>query len=191
TQGAGRSNKLAWLMIPAALLALFVIVKVASGSNRGTTTAATSTVTSTPAWTPTETVTETATQTAPPTKRSTAPVPVAPSGDLNLGTPMSRPACDGTGIVIVGNSTNPARYREQVAQLLADNPGSSYLRTDMSCRSLKQKSDDGYPIYAVYYIAGPDRSQVCTLKARIRSAGNDVAYGKWLYSEAWSEGIEC
>jgi serine/threonine-protein kinase len=119
-------------MIPAALLALFVIVKVASGSNKDTTTAATATVISTPASTPTETVTETATQTVPPTKRPTATASATPSGDLNLGIPMSRPACDGTGIVIVGNAITPDRYREEVSQLLTDNPGSTYLRTDMS-----------------------------------------------------------
>ena len=191
TPVVAQSNKLAWLMIPAALLALFVIVKVASDSTGDTSTTAKTTVTSTPAWTPTQTVTETATQTAPPTREPTATPPAIPSGDLNLGTPMSRPACNGTGIVIVGNATTPRLYREDVARLLADNPGSNYLRTDMSCRSLKQKSDDGDPIYAVYYIAGRSRSQVCGLKAQIRSAGNDVAYGKWLDSEARSEGIEC
>lgn len=181
-------GKAVWLVVPALVIG-GMLLKSALDNNT-TTTSTTTTVTAAPPRTATETRTETATATQVPTTRATATEPSVPKGDLNLSTPMSRPACDGTGIVIVGNAITPNRYRQDVAQLLADNPGASYLRTDMSCRSLKQ-SDNGNPIYAVYYVAGPTRSQVCNLKARIRGAGNDVAYGKWLDSEEWSDGIQC
>ena len=97
------------------------------------------------------------------------------------------------GIVIVGNAKTPGpgRYEREVAELLAENPGASYLRTDRSCSSLKQ-SDGGNPINAVYYAAGYAKSDVCRLKARIRGAGNNEAYGKWLDNETpWSEGVDC
>lgn len=104
---------------------------------------------------------------------------------------MSYPPCNGIGIVVVGNAVTPQRYKQDVARLLAQNPGAAYLRTDVSCKSLRQRSDEGNPIYAVYYIAGPEPRQVCALKNRIHKAGNTSAYGKWLYSADWSGSIEC
>lgn len=131
------------------------------------------------------TVTETATQTvakpretvidAPPPVRP-APAPSRGSGDLGLSVPISYPPCDGLGIAIVYSATNPDKYRLAVQQALNSNPGSSYLRTDLSCPSLRQSSDDGTAIYAVFYPAGYSKSSVCSA---VRQSGPG-AYGRWL-----------
>ena len=55
-------------------------------------------------------------------------------------------------------------------------PGASYLRTDQSCPSLKQVSDDGTPIYAVYYVAGRTLEDICTMRNQI----GGLASGRWL-----------
>jgi serine/threonine-protein kinase len=89
---------------------------------------------------------------------------------------MSHPACDGTGIVVVGSAVTPGRYDADVRRTLAANPGASNLRTDESCPSLRQATEAGNPIYAVYRVAGRTPQQVC---AAVRAAGGD-AYGKWL-----------
>ncbi len=116
----------------------------------------------------------------PPATRAPAPTTQAPSGrgpgDLGLSVPITRPPCDGTGIVVVGNATSPGAYPAEVQAFLDRFPGASYLRTDQSCPSLRQRSDEGNPIYAVYYVAGPTLGDICTLRNRI---GGD-AYGKWL-----------
>ncbi|MFW0792791.1 serine/threonine-protein kinase [Gordonia sp. CPCC 205515] len=124
----------------------------------------------------------TVTSTDPTSIRTTVtseqPAPSQPrfsTGDLGLGTPISRPACDGTGIVVVGNATEPATYQTEIAALLSRYPGSSYLRTDQTCPSLRQ-SLDGNPIYAAYYVAGKTTGEICALRGQI--GGN--AYGKWL-----------
>src|SRR5690348_8050756 len=73
--------------------------------------------------------------------------PVAPRAvprdpaDLNVSVPMSHPPCDGTGIVVLGNAVNPGQYADDVQRLLDTFPGSSYLRTDESCPSLRHASD--------------------------------------------------
>ncbi|WP_257881140.1 serine/threonine-protein kinase [Gordonia terrae] len=108
----------------------------------------------------------------PPTSSPRAIVP----GDLGLTVPMTRPACDGTGIVVVANATAPGSYASEVQSYLDQYPGASYLRTDQSCPSLRQRYDDGSPIYAVYYVAGPTQNDVCSLKGRFGPS----AYGKWL-----------
>lgn len=89
---------------------------------------------------------------------------------------MSTPACDGQGIVVLGNVTTPGQYASGIQRLLNMYPGASYLRTDQSCPSLRQRSDEGNPIYAVYRPAGTTQAQVC---AAVRAAGGD-SYGKWL-----------
>jgi serine/threonine-protein kinase len=118
---------------------------------------------------------------SPPTT-TTAPAPPPPTtvsarlpGDLGLSTPMSRPACDGTGIVVLGNATNPGSYAVDVQRLLNEYPGASYLRTDQACPSLRQ-SLNGNPIYAVYRVAGGTEADIC---AAVRAAGGET-YGKWL-----------
>ncbi len=89
---------------------------------------------------------------------------------------MSRPACDGTGIVVLANLTTPGQYVDGVRRALAAHPGASYLRTDQACPSLRQAMPNGDAIYAVYTIAGRTPDQLCSA---VRAAGGD-AYGKWL-----------
>ena len=131
---------------------------------------------------PTDTVTETSTfrQPAPPNTGTRAPAPPAPAprlpGDLGLPTPISSPACNGQGIVVLGNVTTPGEYAAGVQRLLDDHPGASYLRTDQSCPSLRRADEHGNAIYAVYRPAGMTLSSVC---AAVRAAGTG-AYGKWL-----------
>ena len=135
---------------------------------------------------PPRTVTRTAppvtiTQPPPPpvavSPPSPAPrVPTQPFGDLGLRTPMSKPLCNGQGIVVLGNATTPGRYAEEIQRLLNTYPGASYLRTDQSCPSLRQADDEGDPIYTVYRPAGTSQREVC---AGVHAAGGG-AYGKWM-----------
>lgn len=115
---------------------------------------------------------------APQARPQTAPQPPPSTegGALNVSVPMSRPPCDGTGIVVLGSVTTPGRYAEGVKRLLDANPGASYLRTDQSCPSLRPATADGNPIYAVYRVAGRSESAVCGAVA----AAGPGAYGKWL-----------
>lgn len=111
-------------------------------------------------------------------------------GDLGLSQPMTYPDCDGSGIVVLGTSYNPDRYEAEVAALLQQFPGSSYLRTDLSCGSFAGPSaanSGGKYIYAVYRPAGSDTATVC---AAITAAG---AYGKWLSNDVNQAGrfVEC
>ncbi|MGY4867310.1 serine/threonine-protein kinase [Mycolicibacterium elephantis] len=135
--------------------------------------------------TPAETVTETSTviQRPAPPPPPPAPPPRVPSptsqrgpGDLGLRTPISRPPCDGRGIVVLGSVTTPGQYAVGVQRLLDEHPGASYLRTDQSCPSLRQADDEGDPIYAVYRFGGYTERELC---AAVRAEGGD-AYGKVL-----------
>ena len=125
---------------------------------------------------------QTITETAPPItvtrpgQSTVSRAPVDRGGDLGLPTPMSRPSCNGQGIVVLGNVTTPGQYESGVQRLLSVFPGASYLRTDQSCPSLRQRSDEGNPIYTVYRPAGTTQGQICSA---VRSYGGD-SYGKWL-----------
>ncbi len=180
-----KPSKAKWLWVPGAFVAiaaLGVLVSNAVGDGDSPATGKTAaspsvrTITAAP-----ETVTETvlpprrttAVNTPPP--RSSAPVNAVPAGDLGLDVPMVNPPCDGRGIVILTSVTTPGRYVEGVAAALARFPGSSYLRTDMTCPSLRA-SLNGDPIYAVYRPGGRTRAQLC---AAVAAAG-DGAYGKVL-----------
>ncbi len=110
------------------------------------------------------------------TAHPSSSVPRAPSGDLGLSVPITRPACDGMGIVVLGSVTTPGQYASAVQRYLTAYPGAHYLRTDMACPSLRQRSDDGNPIYAVFYPAGYTQSELC---AAVRRVGGQ-AYGRWL-----------
>lgn len=101
----------------------------------------------------------------PPAAASTPSAPTRGPGDLGLSTPISSPPCDGRTVAFVYNATTPGAYAQEVAAALAQHPGSSYLRTDQSCQSLRQ-SLDGNPIYAVYY-EGADLAQTCATRNRI------------------------
>ncbi|MFZ2510138.1 MAG: serine/threonine-protein kinase [Gordonia sp. (in: high G+C Gram-positive bacteria)] len=107
----------------------------------------------------TTTTTTTATTTAATTTAA------RPPGDLGLATPISTPPCDGRTVAFVYNATNPGTYAQEVDAALARFPGSSYLRTDQSCQSLRQ-SLDGNPIYAVYY-PGTSLADTCATRNRI------------------------
>lgn len=122
----------------------------------------------------------TVTQTVPPVTVTPPPSPSVPPptprGDLGLSTPMSYPACNGQGIVILGSVTTPGLYVAGVQRLLDDHPGSFYLRTDQTCPSLRQATPEGNPIYAVFELGGATQSDLC---AAVRAAGGN-AYGKVL-----------
>ena len=110
------------------------------------------------------------------------PPPPAPSsaagsttGDLGLSQPMSTPACDGTGIVIVASAIHPESYPTDVQSALDQFPGSRYLRTDLTgCSSLNHVSSIGTKIYAVYLPMGTDVAAICA------EVGRTGGYGKWL-----------
>ncbi|UUO01115.1 hypothetical protein M4D79_21030 [Mycolicibacterium novocastrense] len=110
------------------------------------------------------------------TSRTAVPRPDASRVALNVNTPISQPSCDGMGIVVLSNAVTPGRYDAEIQSALNRFPGASYLRTDHSCPSLRQMSDNGTPIYAVYRSAGRTQADVC---AAVRQAGGG-AYGKWL-----------
>ena len=107
---------------------------------------------------------------------SAAPEPAVTVGDLGLDTPMSRPACDGRGIVVLYSAVTPGAYAQEIASALARYPGASYLRTDMACPSLRPRDENGNVIYAVYRASGYTRQELC---ADVRAAG-PPAYGRWL-----------
>jgi hypothetical protein len=117
---------------------------------------------------------------APATTRTSATTtrnsPSVSPNSLNVSVPMSHPPCDGSGIVVLANAVTPGRYDEEVQRFLNSFPGSSYLRTDESCPSLRRRDDAGNPIYAVYRPAGRSDVDIC---AAVRAAGGD-AYGKRL-----------
>jgi hypothetical protein len=74
-------------------------------------------------------------------------------GDLGISTPISYPSCDDSPIVVYGTAWNDATNASEVQKLLAAHPGSSYMRTDLSCRDFRGPSNDnsgGAYIYAVY-----------------------------------------
>lgn len=110
------------------------------------------------------------------TSRTAVPRPDASRVALNVNTAISQPSCDGMGIVVLSNAVTPGRYDAEIQSALNRFPGASYLRTDHSCPSLRQMSDNGTPIYTVYRSAGRTQADVC---AAVRQAGGG-AYGKWL-----------
>ncbi|MCB0951118.1 MAG: serine/threonine protein kinase [Mycobacterium sp.] len=123
---------------------------------------------------------------APTTQRTTPRT--SGNGDLGLRQPIRNPMCNGQGIVVVGSVTTPGRYAEGVQRLLDRYPGSSYLRTDQTCPSLRQATPEGHPIYAVYLPGGTTGPQLC---AAVNAVGGD-AYGKWLnYTDDPTIPIRC
>lgn len=114
-----------------------------------------------------------------PTPATTTPLAASgPSGegDLGLSRPISRPACDGTGVVILHSSVDPAAYASEMQTYLDRFPDAQYLRTDLTgCSSLNRVSQQGTLIYAAYLPVGPDQTAVCAAQ---RQAG--AAYAKWL-----------
>lgn len=136
-----------------------------SGStpSAATTTAPSVPTTTTPTTAPattavTSTVQQTVTRTADPTRPSPG------SGDLGLSRPIANVPCDRTYLSLVHSATDPATYREEIGDMLASHPGSSYLRTDASCGALVQQQD-GNPIYAVYFGPYGTSTGACVMSA--------------------------
>jgi serine/threonine-protein kinase len=106
----------------------------------------------------------TARPTLPPPPRTDPPAPVEVPGDLHLSIPMMQPACDGQFITIVASAVTPGQYATQVAIVLDQRPGASYLRTDQTCPSLRPDVD-GNPIYIVYFGPFATKSEACDARA--------------------------
>lgn len=159
-------------LIAAAVIGVVVIaVGLQSDRDSDEKSADSTTVTVSPGTTPWASVTgQPATPVVAPTPRPASNVA------LPVSAPITQPPCDGTGIVVLGSAVVPSNYASEVQRLLNAHPGSSYLRTDHACPSLRQVSDTGTAIYAVYRPAGRTEHDVC---AAVRAAGGD-AYGKWL-----------
>ncbi|MET4002688.1 hypothetical protein ABIB48_001404 [Arthrobacter sp. UYCu511] len=98
-------------------------------------------------------------------------------GDLGLSQPISYPACDGTGVIVLATAFEPATNAATIEQALRANPGSMYLRTDLSCdnfRGPSKANSNGNSIYAVIKAVPGSKSDVCAaMKAY-------DATGEWL-----------
>ncbi|MCF6389357.1 serine/threonine protein kinase [Mycobacterium sp. MBM] len=169
-----RSTPPPWLLAAAGAVVVVAVAVVAvvatGGSEDDAPSAATKpTVVTDPTVRSDETAAEPVTAPSRPDARRVA---------LNVSVPISQPDCDGSGIVVLSNAVTPGRYDAEIQRALNAFPGASYLRTDHSCPSLRQVSDQGTPIYAVYRPAGRSQSAVCS---EVRRTGGD-AYGKWLDS---------
>lgn len=115
-----------------------------------------------------------------PTTATRATAARSSSVELDVSVPMTYPACDGMGIVVLYSAVTPGSYTSEVQGALNKYPGSRYLRTDHACPSLRQ-SLNGNPIYAVYREAGYSEDALCSA---VNAAGGD-AYGRWL--DTWSD----
>lgn len=74
---------------------------------------------------------------------------------------MTKPDCDGSYATFLAASVEPDKYAEEITRLLRTYPGSSYLRTDVTCPSLRPVFDNGEAIYAVYLGPFATFSQAC------------------------------
>lgn len=112
-----------------------------------------------------------------------APVTTAPGatdgavpGDLAVpGRPMQRPPCDGSYITVLASPIGSQATSAGIAAVLEQYPGSNYLRTDQTCRSLTP-SADGAPIYVIFYGPFAFDSDACTARAD----GPEGAYARQL-----------
>lgn len=104
------------------------------------------------------------------------------TGDLGLSTPISTPACDGRGVVILYSAvTNSvASQRSQVQTALARWPGSSYMKPSPDCTSIRNVKD-GKQIYAVYMDLGSvSEQQLCDAVLPYADSTAGSPYGKFL-----------
>lgn len=124
------------------------------GQSDGTIETAATVTTATPAATPENSTTTDQSTTAPTSTTTTGPTTtttlVLPE-DLGLSVPMTKPDCDGSFATFIGASVEPLQYAQEIDRLLQSYPGSSYLRTDITCASLRPVFDNGEAIYAVYF----------------------------------------
>ncbi len=126
--------------------------------------------------------TTTAAPAVPPGPTTTAAPPAAGDtvpGDLGVsGRPMQRPVCSGGYITVLGSNVASRTSAAGIAQLLEQYPGSEYLRTDQSCRSL-DRSAEGEPIYVVFLGPFPESSDACIA----REQGPGGSYARQLSDE--------
>lgn len=126
--------------------------------------------------------TTTAAPAVPPAPTTTVSPPAAGDtvpGDLGVsGRPMQRPVCSGGYITVLGSNVASRTSAAGIAQLLEQYPGSEYLRTDQSCRSL-DRSAEGEPIYVVFLGPFPESSDACIARAQ----GPDGSYARQLSDE--------
>ena len=115
---------------------------LSSAAANPTTTETSTTTTSAPVATSTSAVTTT---TGEPSTTTTV------FGDLGLAQLMAKPACDGRYAVFIGASVEASVYATEISEYLNANPGSNYLRTDVTCSSLRPQTPAGETIYAVYF----------------------------------------
>ena len=99
-----------------------------------------------------------------------APAQTRGEGDLGLATPVTRPACDGQFIIVVGSAIQPGSYPADVTRLLRRHSGSAYLYAAASCSSLRARLPNGNSIYAVYLGPYPSQAQACASR---RAVGGD------------------
>jgi len=102
-------------------------------------------------------------QTGPTTPTSSAGTSSAapPSAELGLAKPLTKPACDGSYIVIVGSAVNPAAYATEVQKFLDLNPGANYLHAPSTgCTSLRARLNNA-DIYSVFYGPYQDKNAAC------------------------------
>lgn len=125
---------------------------------------------------PTATTAASATTVVPTTTPAPSTSVVGANGDLGLDKPITKPACDGKYITLVGSSVDPDGYALQIGNVLKQYPAANYLRTGLVCSSLRAESAAGDPIYVVYFGPFSSKEQAC----RARDDGPDGAYVKVL-----------
>jgi serine/threonine-protein kinase len=79
---------------------------------------------------------------------------------------MARPLCDGSYATFIFASVEPARYASEISDYLSRYSGSQYLRTDVTCLSLRQRTDSGAVIYAVFFGPFPTFEEACAAVSR-------------------------
>ncbi len=121
--------------------------------------------------------TASSTTTRPPATTTTTIGPQVPAPELSVpfdlgipGHPMSAPACDGSYIVHLAAATTPGGYVSAISNLLTRYPGSSYLRTNATCSSLRPSDNDGDPIYSVFYGPYATLPEACAALSRAPGA---------------------
>lgn len=148
-------------------------------STTSSTAASTTTATTEPATTTTAPATTTTSPPAPPATTAPGAGPDAVPGDLAIaGRPMQQPSCNGSYITIIASAIGSQATPSGIAAVLDDYSGSSYLRTDQSCPSLRQ-AVGGEAIYVVYFGPYGDDDAACDA----RTAGPDGAYARQLSND--------
>lgn len=128
--------------------------------------------------TPTTAQTPTSTTQSSSTQSSAA----RPAGDLGLAAPITTPACDGRGIIIMYNAvTNSvASQRQQIRDALARWPQASYFKPSADCSSVRSVKD-GQQIYAVYLDEGVlDEVGLCQALLPYATSAASSPYAKYL-----------